>query len=83
MHISLEYGITVLRHFYLLPFFMPQWKEQDITKFQKLYFKHYGKKINRDEADIKITALVGLISLAIEVEKSQKDDPNGNVSELD
>lgn len=60
---------------------MTKWKSKDITAFQKLYLKHYGVKINRDEADIKITALVGLISLAIEVENSQKNNPNENLSE--
>ena len=50
---------------------MRKWKAKDITDFQKLYFKHYNLKINPEEAQIKITALVGLISLAIEVENQQ------------
>jgi len=67
---------------------MPNWKPQDITTFQKLYLKHYGKKIDKEDADIKITALVELLSLAIEVEQSKisrdskENNPNGNLSEL-
>lgn len=62
---------------------MPDWKPQDIKRFQKLYLEEYGKRINEGEASVIITALVELISLAIEVENSQKNTPNGNLSELD
>jgi len=68
---------------------MPQWKEQDVTDFQKLYLKHYGKKINQTEADIKITALVELLALTIEEmnmnksRDSRKNTPYENLSEPD
>ena len=68
---------------------MPQWKKRDIIAFQKLYLKHYGKKINRNEADIKITALVELLALTIEemnMKKSrdfEQTNLNANLSEPD
>jgi hypothetical protein len=50
---------------------MPRWKEKDISEFQKLYVEEYGVALNEEEASVRITALVGLISLAIEVENQQ------------
>lgn len=61
---------------------MPNWTKQDISRFQKLYLKYYHKKIDKAEADIKITALVELLNLSIKVENSQKKHPNENLSEL-
>lgn len=61
---------------------MPEWTSQDISQFQKLYLKHYGKKLEKEDASIRITALVELLSLAIEVENSRENDPDANLSEL-
>ena len=69
---------------------MPRWKEKDISEFQKLYVEEYGVALNEEEASVRITALVGLISLAIEVENQEKTKkisiqkyPKGRLSELD
>lgn len=60
---------------------MPEWTDQDISRFQKLYLEYYHKKIDKVEADIKITALVELLNLSIKVENSRKNNPNENLSE--
>ena len=66
---------------------MPEWTPKDISTFQKLYAKEYGEKLNSEEASVRITALVELISLAIEIEKSKTqqgfntNNANGSLSE--
>jgi hypothetical protein len=62
---------------------MTEWTKQDITRFQKLYLKHYNKRLNKEKAGVIITSLVDLISLSIEVRSSQRKDPHGNLYELD
>jgi len=62
---------------------MPNFSKKDISIFQKLYLKYYQKELNREQAIVKINALIELLSLTIEVEKSIKKNPNSNISELD
>ena len=54
---------------------MADFNKKDITEFQKLYLKHYQKELNREQAIIKINALVELLALTIEVENSIKKNP--------
>ena len=55
---------------------MPNFSKKDISRFQKLYLKYYQKELNREQAIVKINALIELLSLTIEVEKSIKKNPN-------
>ena len=59
---------------------MPDWKPNDVSRFQKLYLKHYGKSVDKEKAKILITALDELLLLAIEVEYEKK---NGNLNHPD
>lgn len=54
---------------------MADFNKKDISRFQKLYLKHYQKELNREQAIIKINALVELLALTIEVENSIKNNP--------
>lgn len=60
------------RFFISLPLSMTKWTAHDITAFQKLYAEEYGETLTTEQASVRITALVELISLAIEVENSSE-----------
>ena len=51
---------------------MADFSKKDISRFQKLYLKHYQKELNREQTIVKINALVELLSLTIEVENCQR-----------
>ena len=54
---------------------MADFNKKDISRFQKLYLRHYQKELNREQAIVKINALMELLSLTIEVENSIKKNP--------
>lgn len=47
----------------------------EISKFQKLYFKYYGKKISDEEAEEKRLALVNLLRICREVANKKNNVP--------
>lgn len=55
---------------------MTNFTKKDINKFQKLYLKYYQKELNLEQTIVKINALIELLSLTIEVENFNKNNPN-------